>query len=135
MLYDRGETEASLHHLERTQPDDHFDELGIWRTIELRKSIYRLRDDDPELQPWLMRLAEVAGDPDGIELLLAEVEAQQPDGSVRDPHQLELFGTLAERAARHAAAPASGAAGGAAHGRHARRATPSAAPGTRSCSR
>ncbi len=94
MLYDRGETEAALHHLERTQPDDHFDELGIWRAIELRKSIYRLRDDDPELQPWLMRLAEVAGDPDGTELLLAEVEAQQPDGSVRDPHQLELFGTL-----------------------------------------
>jgi tetratricopeptide (TPR) repeat protein len=94
MLYDRGETEASLHHLERTQPDDHFDELGIWRAIELRKSIYRLRDDDPELQPWLTRLAEVAGDPDGTELLLAEVEAQQPDGTVRDPHQLELFGTL-----------------------------------------
>ena len=42
----------------------------------------------------LTRLAEVAGDPDGTELLLAEVEAQQPDGSVRDPHQLELFGTL-----------------------------------------
>jgi hypothetical protein len=27
-------------------------------------------------------------------MLLAEVEAQQPDGTVRDPHQLELFGTL-----------------------------------------
>jgi hypothetical protein len=36
----------------------------------------------------------VAGDPDSVDLLLAEVEAQQPDGSVRDPHQLELFGTL-----------------------------------------
>src|SRR5690606_16101478 len=27
-------------------------------------------------------------------MLLAEVEAQQPDGSIRDPNQLELFGTL-----------------------------------------
>jgi hypothetical protein len=27
-------------------------------------------------------------------MLLAEVEAQSADGGVRDPHQLELFGTL-----------------------------------------
>ncbi|HEX5386878.1 MAG TPA: tetratricopeptide repeat protein [Gemmatimonadales bacterium] len=94
MLYDRGESEAALHHLERTRPEEHFDELGIWRTIELKKLVYRLRDEDPELQPWLARLGEVAGEPDSIELLLAEVEAQQSDGSVRDPHQLELFGTL-----------------------------------------
>ena len=94
MLYDRGETEAALHHLERTQPEDHFDELGIWRHIELKKTLYRLPDEDPELAPWLARLGEVAGEPDAIDMLLAEVEAQQPDGSVRDPHQLELFGTL-----------------------------------------
>ncbi len=94
MLYDRGETEAALHHLERTQPSDHFDELGIWRHIELKKTVYRLPDDDPELTPWLTRLGEVAGDPDSVDMLLAEVEAQLPDGSIRDPHQLELFGTL-----------------------------------------
>ena len=94
LLYDRGETEAALHHLERTQPEDHFDELGIWRHIELKKTVYRLPDEDPELTPWLARLGEVAGDPDPIEMLLAEVEAQQADGGVRDPHQLELFGTL-----------------------------------------
>ena len=94
MLYDRGESEAALHHLEKTRPDEHYDELGIWRHVELKKSVYRLRDDDPELQPWLQRLGEVTGDPDPVDLLLAEVEAQQPDGSVRDPHQLELFGTL-----------------------------------------
>ena len=94
LLYDRGETEAALHHLERTQPEDHFDELGIWRHIELKKTIYRLPDEDPELAPWLTRLGEVAGEPDAIDMLLAEVEAQQADGGVRDPHQLELFGTL-----------------------------------------
>src|SRR6476619_2379126 len=94
LLYDRGESEAALHHLERTQPEDHYDELGIWRHIELKKSIYRLPDEDPELAPWLARLAEVAGEPDAIDMLLSEVEAQQADGGVRDPHQLELFGTL-----------------------------------------
>jgi Flp pilus assembly protein TadD len=94
MLYDRGESDAALHQLERTAPDDHFDELAIWRLVELKKTIYRLPDEDPELVPWMERLTEVTGEPDAIELLLAEVEAQQPDGSLRDPAQLELFGTL-----------------------------------------
>src|SRR5580765_6782716 len=94
LLYDRGETEAALHHLERTQPEDHYDELGIWRHIELKKTIYRLPDEDLELAPWYSRLGEVAGEPDAIDMLLAEIEAQQADGGVRDPHQLELFGTL-----------------------------------------
>ncbi len=94
MLYDRGETEAALHHFERTEPDDHFDELGLWRTVELKKTVYRLPDDDLELAPWYQRLGEVAGDPDSIDMLLAEIEAMQPDGTIRDPHQLELFGTL-----------------------------------------
>src|SRR5919198_1018489 len=71
LLYDRGETEAALHHLERTQPDDHFDELGIWRHIELKKTIYRLPDEDPELAPWLTRLGEVAGEPHPPGVLLA----------------------------------------------------------------
>lgn len=94
MLYDRGESEAALFQLDRTLPDDHFDELALWRYIELKKTLYRLKDDDPELTPWLARLGEVAGEPDAVDMLLAEVESQQPDGSVRDPRQLELFGTL-----------------------------------------
>ncbi len=94
MLYDRGESDAALHHLERTQPEEHFDELAIWRHIELKKSLYRLPDEDPELAPWIARLNDVAGEPDSIDMLLAEVEAQQPDGSARDPNQLELFGVL-----------------------------------------
>ncbi|HEX5632218.1 MAG TPA: tetratricopeptide repeat protein, partial [Gemmatimonadales bacterium] len=94
MLYDRGESEAALRHLERTEPDDHYDELGLWRCVELKKEIYRLPDEDPELAPWYARLGEVAGEPDPLDMLLSEIEAQQPDGSIRDPHQLELFGTL-----------------------------------------
>jgi hypothetical protein len=94
LLYDRGEYEAALFHLERTNPDEHFDGLAIWRLIELKKSVYRLKDDDPELTPWHERLEELAGDADPDELLLAEIEATGSDGQVRGPRQLELFGTL-----------------------------------------
>src|SRR5204862_492654 len=34
LLYDRGDYEAALFHLERTQPDDHCDGLAIWRLSE-----------------------------------------------------------------------------------------------------
>ncbi len=94
MLYDRGESGAALAHLEKTEPEDHFDELGLWRTIELKKTLYRLADDDPELAPWLGRLGELIPDSDPTEDLLAEIEAQQQDGRLRDPNQLELFGAL-----------------------------------------
>ncbi|MEO6068145.1 MAG: tetratricopeptide repeat protein [Gemmatimonadota bacterium] len=94
LLYDKGEYAAALHQLERSQPEDHFDELGLWRYIELRKEAYRLPDDDPELAPWLARLGEIAGEPDPLDLLLSEIESQASDGTLRDPTQLELFGTL-----------------------------------------
>ncbi len=93
VLYDRGGYEESLAEFEQTEPDDHWDELGIWRVIELKKTVYRLPDDDPELRPWLLRLADLASEADPTEQLLAEIESSGPDG-MRDPQQLELFGTL-----------------------------------------
>src|SRR5881398_3341888 len=56
ILYDQTEFEAALYHFERTNPDDHWDELGIWRLIELKRSLYRLEENDPELKPWDERL-------------------------------------------------------------------------------
>ena len=94
ILYDRNESEASLFHFEQTVPEDHFDELGLWRTVELKKTVYRLADDDPDLSPWYERLAEITGEPDPVDELLAEIEGTQPDGTLRDPNQLELFGTM-----------------------------------------
>lgn len=94
LLYDRGEYEAALFHLERTEPEDHYDGLGIWRLVELKKSVYRLADDDPELVPWRDRLRAIAGEAGPEDLLLAEIEATGADGQVRDPRQIELFGTL-----------------------------------------
>jgi len=94
LLYDRGEYEAALFHLERTNPDEHFDGLAIWRLIELKRTVYRLPENDPELVPWHRRLDDLAAVDDPDELMLAEIEATGPDGQVRDPRQLELFGTL-----------------------------------------
>ncbi len=95
ILYDRGEYEAALYHLDRTSPDDHWDELGIWRLIELKKSTYRLSDDDPSLKPWDDRLTELDGDPNAIDEMLAEIE-QNADADAQQvaKGQLELFGAL-----------------------------------------
>ncbi len=95
VLYDRGEYEAALYHLDRTSPDDHWDELGIWRLIELKKSTYRLSDDDPALAPWDERLNELAGDPDSIDEMLGEIEqAVNGEAEQEAKGQLELFGAL-----------------------------------------
>jgi Tfp pilus assembly protein PilF len=95
VLYDRGDYEAALYHLERTAPEDHWDELGIWRLVELKKTIYRLKDDDPELKPWEERLNELAGEPDDIDEMLAEIEQAAAEQAADEAKgQLELFGGL-----------------------------------------
>ena len=95
VLYDRGEYEAALYHLDRTSPDDHWDELGIWRIVELKKSTYRLADDDPALRQWDERLNEIAGEPDTIDEMLGEIEqAVNGEAEQEAKGQLELFGAL-----------------------------------------
>jgi tetratricopeptide (TPR) repeat protein len=95
ILYDRGEYESALYQLEHTTAEDHWDELGIWRLIELKKSLYRLSEDDPELRPWEERLGELAGEPDDIDEMLAEIEARAAEEAEgKDKGQLELFGAL-----------------------------------------
>jgi tetratricopeptide (TPR) repeat protein len=99
ILYDRGEFEAALYHFERTSPDDHWDELGLWRLIELKRSTYKLDDDDPELRPWDERLTELSSGADDVDELLMELEPARHDAALeREAEvargQLELFGTL-----------------------------------------
>jgi tetratricopeptide (TPR) repeat protein len=94
LFYDRGEYESALVEFEKTEPDDHIDELAVWRLVELKKSIYKLKTNDPEFAPWGQRLAELLQEDDPVEQLLADVEATQPDGTMRDPMQLEMFSTL-----------------------------------------
>jgi tetratricopeptide (TPR) repeat protein len=70
ILYDQSEYEAALYHFERTDPEDHWDELGIWRLVELKRSLYRLDENDPELKPWDERLSELASDLDDVDAML-----------------------------------------------------------------
>ena len=96
ILYDRGDYDASLYHFERTNPDDHWDELGIWRLIELKRAAHKLDEHDPELKPWENRLAELGGEVDDIDELFLEVDgAVASDSDVEVARgQLELFGGL-----------------------------------------
>ncbi|WP_396204909.1 tetratricopeptide repeat protein [Gemmatimonas sp.] len=98
LLYDAGDLDAALVEFELTTPDDHWDELGIWRLMELKKSVYKLTDTDGELKPWEARLTELAGEPDAIDELLAEVEQavleEEHAASQPSPGQLETLGSL-----------------------------------------
>jgi Tfp pilus assembly protein PilF len=96
ILYDRGDYDASLYHFERTAPEDHWDELGIWRLVELKRAAHKLDEHDPELKPWEDRLAELTGEADDIDELLLEVDGTLTgDGDVEVARgQLELFGGL-----------------------------------------
>jgi len=98
ILYDQSEYEAALYHFERTDPEDHWDELGIWRLVELKRSLYRLDENDPELKPWDERLSELASDLDDVDAMLMELEPQTGANGAPDAEtargQLELFGSL-----------------------------------------
>ena len=96
ILYDRGDYEAALYHFERTGPEDHWDELGIWRLIELRRAAYKLAEHDSGLKPWEERLQELGGEMDDLDELFVELDAGTGDsGDVEVARgQLELFGTL-----------------------------------------
>ncbi len=95
ILFDRNDQEGALYHLELTSPDDHWQDLGIFRLIDLKKAQHGLADDHPELRPWHDRLAELTGEPDELDLLLDEVGSMAGDGAAGEArNQLELFGVL-----------------------------------------
>src|SRR5205085_1148913 len=97
ILYDSSDDEASLYHFERTSTEDHWDELGIWRLIELKRAAYKLSEHAPELKPWEDRLQELGGELDAIDELFIEVDSALAGegGEVEVARgQLELFGTL-----------------------------------------
>jgi tetratricopeptide (TPR) repeat protein len=97
ILYDRTEYEGALYHFERTKPEDHWDELGIWRVIELKRSIYKLDENDGELTPWHARLGELGDDLDELDELLLELDTSgegEADDSPASSNQIEMFGAL-----------------------------------------
>ena len=98
ILYDRGDYDAALYHFERTSTEDHWDELGIWRMIELKRAAYKLDEHAEDLKPWEDRLTELGGELDDIDELFIEVDGAVAGESGSDVEvargQLELFGTL-----------------------------------------
>lgn len=104
ILYDQAEYEGALYQFERTRPDDHWDELGIWRIIELKRSVYKLGENDGELTPWQTRLTELGEDLDDVDMLLAELddEGEAVDDVDDEPrNHLEIFGALLTGLAGH----------------------------------
>jgi hypothetical protein len=62
--------------------------------VELKRTIHRLPDDDPEMKKW-KRIAELAGIPDSIDEMLAEIEQRFVEREQDDARQqLELFGAM-----------------------------------------
>jgi Flp pilus assembly protein TadD len=104
LLYDLGELEQSLAEFEHTAPSDHWDELGIWRLVELRRSAGTLGDDAGALEPWDARLTEIAGKVDSVDELLAEVESQfferEADTQLRAQGHLDVLGSLLDGLAK-----------------------------------
>ena len=102
LMYDAGDLDQALVEFEKTTPEDHWDELGIWRLVELKKSVYKLDDTDGELKPWEARLIELADETDDIDDLLEEVEQSMMEqdaeasveGTAAAQGQLEALGGL-----------------------------------------
>jgi tetratricopeptide (TPR) repeat protein len=95
ILYDRAEYEGALYHFEQTKPEEHWDELGIWRLVELKRSVYNLDEDDPELTPWQARVTELNEDLDELDEMLVELDAgAAAEGDEGSRNQLEMFGAL-----------------------------------------
>ncbi|HEY6222980.1 MAG TPA: tetratricopeptide repeat protein, partial [Gemmatimonadales bacterium] len=76
ILYDRNDHQTALYHFERTSPEDHWDELGLWRIIELKRSLYKLAEDDAELKPWDERLSELGQGLDDIDEMIMELDGE-----------------------------------------------------------
>nr|MCU0633982.1 hypothetical protein [Gemmatimonadaceae bacterium] len=94
VLYDAERHDEALAQLEQTTPEDHWDELGIWRYRELKKAAAQIDDGHPVLAPWEERLAELGGELDPVDELLAEVEQSVEDAAEQARNNLELLGTL-----------------------------------------
>lgn len=75
LQFERGDLEGALRELELVPPDEHWDPLSLWRFIELKCSLEKYSENDPELQPWRERWELLRGEPDAIDHILAEVEA------------------------------------------------------------
>ncbi len=93
ILYELGEFASALEQLERIPPTQVTDPVVAWRLIELKRRVYDLAENAPELRPYMLVLEELATEPTPEERLLAEIESDAAglrSSWVRA--QLDLFG-------------------------------------------
>lgn len=96
VLYDRGDATAALEHFVRIPPGELWDPVAMWRCVELLRRIRRLNDEDPLLEPYLVRFEQLNSTSTPEDRLLAEIERSQTSGIAElvalDRNQLDLFG-------------------------------------------
>jgi tetratricopeptide (TPR) repeat protein len=90
LFHDRGDTRGALRELERVPPAEHWDTLSLWRYVELKSALDGIPQDDPRFDAWRERLIELEIEPDEVDHLLAEVEAQFEGGDEPAAQPLEL---------------------------------------------
>ena len=73
ILFDDGHLEEALSEFEQTEPDDHWDELGITRIIELERTLRHKDKFDADLLRWVIRLDSLAEETDDLDELLADI--------------------------------------------------------------
>jgi Flp pilus assembly protein TadD len=95
MLYDRGDWAGALREYERIPCPDHWDELALRRTLELKRALFGISDGAPELQALESRLNELTGTLDEVDLLLAELTAEPVRVEDRAEHRIRLPGGVA----------------------------------------
>jgi len=94
LLYDGGDYEGALLHFVQVPPDENWDPLAVWRTVELLRGFRGLPADADTVEPYLGRLEALSAEPSPEERLLASVEASGSEGrgGVRgEREQLDLF--------------------------------------------
>lgn len=96
LRYERGDYDEALRTFRRVPPDQMWDPLAVWRTVELLRGFRDLPSDDPALEPYLEQLERLERDPSPEDRLLAEVEASvrgtEPEPGTDHRQQLDLFG-------------------------------------------
>jgi tetratricopeptide (TPR) repeat protein len=85
VLYERGDRAGALREFERVPPGEHWDAQALSRLIELKTTIGRVATGAPELVCWEARLAELEGETDAVDLLLAEIEESYGAALIGEP--------------------------------------------------
>ena len=97
LLYDRGEFAPALAQFRRIPPEEIWDSVAAWRTVELIRRLEELSPAAAELRPYVERLEALTKDPSPEEELLREMAAllaPGEPGAQIDRDQLDLFGWL-----------------------------------------